>query len=409
MAEPVTGKKPRKVETSPKSTKKARVTKLTPVVRELAFERRQSVGPPICVRVTHTMLDACDRLIKADQSSALVLEAHEAIWRPILVLTENDILRAYSKGGNCRLQTIGDWMQAEGRKPSRVHSVPGSTTIADAAERFTKYASSSDADACHHLLVTQGECDGEAVDESQFVGIVSSLDLARAIAVHMVAEVKTPDHRAMTAPADPPPLSIDEPANPPDTTEQSVTIVLDDEEDNLSCTLRTLLMSNRAVESPEAVHVDDVMKPLKDVQKCTPKTTMHTAAGALLDSHQNCLVVHDGTQMLGILTPRDFLRAFSDSMFGEQLEVACWVRGLAQDLHPRFIAKTSSLLDAAQQMMDVRVHHLLATNPGVDGKDVVGVISSLDLAYSISPQGADRPKWKISAALLDQLPPIGSP
>jgi CBS domain-containing protein len=167
-----------------------------------------------------------------------------------------------------------------------------------------------------------------------------------------------------------------------------------------------ILADLKRKESRETVKVEAAMKPLNEVATCRTSDALGAAAVKMLHSHQNCLLVVDEAGVQGAITPRDLLRAFSEHCATS--EVSAWLA--KHEGGPRLCPRGTLLIDAAVSMAEHRVHHLvIVESPSVSGgtdedTNIIGVLSSLDLAYAIAPTTMDGRGEGYSC----QSPPLGT-
>ena len=86
----------------------------------------------------------------------------------------------------------------------------------------------------------------------------------------------------------------------------------------------------------------------------------------------HALPVLDGDEITGVVTGTDLVDGWSDDT-----TVAS-----AMTPVPTVIDQTASLGEAAQLMIDHRLHHLLVT----DGNDIVGIMSTFDLLSALTEE-----------------------
>jgi len=273
-----------------------------PTVGDVVGQR----GTVVCISRA-SLSDAVDLLTVHDRTSAGIVDDQGTLQG---VLTENDLMLAY--GGRVGAGTaVRAWLRSGfARLPgSEVpdQTVRPSTTLLEAAVRMRSHIFTES--SCHHLVVL-----GE---EGQFHGVLSSLDLARAI-----------------------------------------------------CVLQGL----------RGTTVSEVMKHRRDLLWCSPSETMADALGKMATVHQNCVLVANDDEVLGIVTPRDALRAFGEHVPLET-DLCHWLRGLQASWESRQISAGAKVAEAAAAMAAGSMHHLVAMSP--EG-EVMGVLSTLDLARAIA-------------------------
>lgn len=130
--------------------------------------------------------------------------------------------------------------------------------------------------------------------------------------------------------------------------------------------------------------VSEVMKPRAELPWCSPSDNMREALRKMATVHQNCVLVtgdpFTGQQVLGVVTPRDALRAYAEHA-PVDVELGHWLRGLQARWEPRQVSAGAPVAEAAAVMTAGFVHHLVAVAADAE---VVGVVSSLDLARAIN-------------------------
>lgn len=241
------------------------------------------------------------------------------------IFTENDILQAYVDGVEWDSQ-VGDWLRSgHARSPGFLLQVLTVPPSMPLVDAAMHLQVQSMGDfACHHLVVRDLESRPE--------GILSSLDIARAL-----------------------------------------------------CSLASPWEVDHLV---GGLTVAQVMRPRAAAATCAPTATLAQATAAMVEDHHNCvLVVDQDDRVVGMITPRDVMRAWAEHLAGS-VKVAGWLRGLQTDLNMRSIRATAALSDAAGTMAKSSLHHLLVLAAG--GSSVVGVVSSLDIAHAVAAS-ADRP------------------
>uniref|UniRef100_A0A7S1KVW3 CBS domain-containing protein n=1 Tax=Alexandrium catenella TaxID=2925 RepID=A0A7S1KVW3_ALECA len=275
-----------------------------PVVGDIVGQRNTVV----CL-VRASLSDAVDLLGVHDRTAAGIVDDTGDLQG---VLTENDLVIAY--GSDVPPSTaVRSWLKSGfARLPGQGlpdQTVTPSTTLLEAAKRMRANIDSES--SCHHLVV----CD----DEGKFQGVVSSLDLARAVF---------------------------------------------------------------ALQKLRGMTVSEVMKPRGGVLRCSPDTSFGEAARRMTSMRQNCvLVMAEDDEVLGIITPRDALRVFSDHV-PLDIDVGQWLRGLQSHWESRQIASDVEVAEAAAAMAAGLMHHLLVVSPG--SSDVIGVVSALDMARALA-------------------------
>eukprot|EP00440_Ansanella_granifera_P053225 gb/GFBE01057701.1/.p1 GENE.gb/GFBE01057701.1/~~gb/GFBE01057701.1/.p1 ORF type:complete len:766 (+),score=164.85 gb/GFBE01057701.1/:1-2298(+) len=325
--------------------------------------------------LSETLADAADTLVESGRTAAVVVDEDGDVRG---VLTENDLLAALCEGvdWHCKLDT---WLRGgHARLPGFM--VPAltlspSTTLAEAATGMTTMVEESagfqSGFACHHLLVPVRDATGSA-GTSQQVRLLSALDVARGMIDTVAAQA----------------------AGAPESVEGDAVVEASD------MTVE-MVMKNRAV----------------GVATCVLSDTLREAFEIMFRSRQNCVLVVEGhreeAEMVlgseaemqeadmageeeewerehgkihGVITTTDALRAFSERIRGHDTIVGRWLHGLTDEEHKtpeqRSILADASLSDAALVMAEANVHHLLVL--GSDNKEVIGVISALDIVCALA-------------------------
>lgn len=275
-----------------------------PVVGDIVGQR----GTVVCL-ARASLSDAVDLLGVHDRTAAGIVDDRGDLQG---LLTENDMVIAY--GSDVPASTaVRSWLKSGfARLPGQElpeQTITPSTTLLDAAARMRAHINSES--SCHHLVV----CD----EEGKFHGVLSSLDLARAV-----------------------------------------------------CALQKL----------RGTAVSEVMKPRADVPTCSPSISFGEAVRMMSTMHQNCvLVVSDDEEVLGIITPRDALRAFSEHV-PLTIDVGHWLRGVQSSWEARRVTSEAQVAEAAAAMAANFMHHLVVVAPG--SSSVVGVVSALDMARALA-------------------------
>mmetsp|Transcript_19143 Transcript_19143/g.54048 ORF Transcript_19143/g.54048 Transcript_19143/m.54048 type:complete len:326 (+) Transcript_19143:68-1045(+) len=287
-----------------------------PVVGDVVGQR----GTVVCLERA-SLADAVDLLVQHDRTAAGVVDDAGKL---LGVVTENDMVLAYASG-TLASSTVGSWLSS-GRARLSASELPEMTvqpftTLLEAAVRMRAHVDGEH--ACHHLVV--------AAEDGAFHGILSSLDLARALC-GMGVESET-------------------------------------------------------LEKVRSATVMRIMKHRAELPSCNHRATLGDALWKMARRHQNCVLVvggpSPGAQALGIVTPRDALRAFCEHVPLET-DLGHWLRGLQTLWEPRKIGMSSLVLEAAQAMTRGFVHHLVVVSPFYG--EVVGVVSSLDMARALAAE-----------------------
>jgi len=266
----------------------------------------------MCTAVS-TLADVVDLLMLHDRSAAAVVDGEGEL---VGIVTENDIMRAYSKG-ELPKACVGDWLRTDAaglpEDALGAMTVQPSLSLMEAAALFREQASS-----LRHVLVRD--------DDGLLLGVLSSLDLARALCSSESQEG----------------------------------------------------IASRLGNSTAA----DVMKPSAALVVCPPGATLREALERMDTSRQNSALVGDeglsASSLVGMVTPRDALQAFVEHV-PLSLEVGRWLNAVQNDWWLRTVERDASVQECAARMVDNSIHHLVV----VSSDSVVGVLSSTDLARAV--------------------------
>lgn len=122
------------------------------------------------------------------------------------------------------------------------------------------------------------------------------------------------------------------------------------------------------------LYVDQIMS--RPVETVTPDTSIGDAAGEVLRHDVGALVVVDEENRIeGLLTATDFVRIVRDETASAESTVAEFARTDVLAAERRDPVK-----DVVDGMLEHRIHHV----PVVDGDEVVGMLSAMDLAAYLS-------------------------
>lgn len=123
------------------------------------------------------------------------------------------------------------------------------------------------------------------------------------------------------------------------------------------------------------LYVDQVMsRPAETVAPDTP--VRETADHLIRNDVGAVVVVDDAGRLEGILTATDFVRMFGDGTASPDASVAEFMR-------TEVVTTTRGALasEVAATMVDRLIHHV----PVVEGEEVVGMVTTLDLAAHLAP------------------------
>ena len=111
------------------------------------------------------------------------------------------------------------------------------------------------------------------------------------------------------------------------------------------------------------------------VYSVTPDVTVYEALRKMAEHGIGALVVMDGTDLVGIISERDYARkVILDGRSSKEMKVREIMSGLPVTVTPK-----TTVDECMQRMTDKRFRHL----PVVDGGRVVGVVSIGDLVHWI--------------------------
>lgn len=123
----------------------------------------------------------------------------------------------------------------------------------------------------------------------------------------------------------------------------------------------------------ETRYVDQLMS--RPVETVTPETSIREAADLMIEHDVGAVVAVEDGRLEGILTASDFVRfarngaASSEPTVGELMRTDVLTT-----------KRSAPVGEVAAMMLEHLIHHV----PVVDGGDVVGVITSLDLAAQLA-------------------------
>src|SRR5215510_3399451 len=110
-----------------------------------------------------------------------------------------------------------------------------------------------------------------------------------------------------------------------------------------------------------------------------PRATVYDATRAMADNHIGAVIVHDGEQVVGMVTDRDLALAvaYDEDPFQAQLDEVMSSPAVV-------LPESASEADAAQLMLSHHVRRI----PIVDGAQVTGLIALDDLIVEQAVDGA---------------------
>ena len=103
----------------------------------------------------------------------------------------------------------------------------------------------------------------------------------------------------------------------------------------------------------------------------SPSTTVGEAVALMAQHRVGSMLVMDSTNLIGIFTERDTVRAISNSHDAPSHEVSSWMTH-----EPMTVGPDEQIEAALQTMLDRGFRHL----PVVKNGDVIGIVSIRDLA-----------------------------
>ncbi|WP_256290008.1 CBS domain-containing protein [Halobellus inordinatus] len=123
----------------------------------------------------------------------------------------------------------------------------------------------------------------------------------------------------------------------------------------------------------EERYVDQFLS--RPVETVTPDTPLAEAAATLIEHDIGAVVVvNDMGQFVGLLTATDFVALAREEAPAAEATVAEWMR---TDVITT--TRQTPISDVADTMIEHLIHHV----PVVDGDEVVGIITTLDLTASL--------------------------
>lgn len=122
------------------------------------------------------------------------------------------------------------------------------------------------------------------------------------------------------------------------------------------------------------LYVDQIMS--RPVETVTPNTSIRDAADKLIRHNVGAVVVvDDGNQIEGLLTSTDFVLLVLEGKASSAATVAECMR--TDVVTTKRSAPVSDVVDS---MLEHLIHHV----PVVDGGEVIGMVTTMDLAASLS-------------------------
>jgi CBS domain-containing protein len=107
---------------------------------------------------------------------------------------------------------------------------------------------------------------------------------------------------------------------------------------------------------------------------CGPATTLREAAQAMTQKGHGSLGVVEGTNLLGLVTERDLIRALASGMNPDEAEVSSIMSKDPDTFSPEFDVR-----EAAEWLAESSYRHL----PVVDQNDLLGIVSIRDLLVAL--------------------------
>lgn len=276
----------------------------------------KQVITPVC-SVSSTLGHAGD-LLAAQQCTAAVLVDESGATKG--VLTVNDIMHAYLDGWS-HDDGIRQWLSSDASALPRHATVRPVVPVTEVATMML--VNHWRLGSCHHLLVMG--------DDGRFYGVLSSLDIVRAM-----------------------------------------------------CTLASglnVLESGAPVTTVAMVAKLNLANEAPTVPFCKCTDTIAHAFRVLIESQQDGVLIADGNTIQGIITPRCAMEAFNAGISHDST-VACLLHGRHTRIEPREVAPEARLLDAAEAMVSRNLQHLVVVTSGTNVP--MGLISSLDVVRGIA-------------------------
>lgn len=112
---------------------------------------------------------------------------------------------------------------------------------------------------------------------------------------------------------------------------------------------------------------------------CGPELSLREACGVMLEEDIGSILIVEGSELLGILTDRDFVRATAAGADGDD-PVTDW---MTRD--PDTFNADTTLSEAVSWILDTGYRHM----PVVDGDAPIAVVSIKDLLFALSQTAAE--------------------
>jgi len=109
----------------------------------------------------------------------------------------------------------------------------------------------------------------------------------------------------------------------------------------------------------------------KDLITVDPSTTVAQAATVMAEKHVGSALVMDGSDLAGIFTERDIVRALSQDFDAPGHPISHWMTR-----NPTTVEPDVQVDDALERMLEGGFRHL----PVVEGSGVIGIVSMRDVS-----------------------------
>jgi CBS domain-containing protein len=109
----------------------------------------------------------------------------------------------------------------------------------------------------------------------------------------------------------------------------------------------------------------------KDLITVDPSTTVAQAATVMAERHVGSALVMEGSDLAGIFTERDIVRALSQDFDAPGHPISHWMTR-----NPTTVEPDAQVDDALERMLEGGFRHL----PVVEGSGVIGIVSMRDVS-----------------------------
>jgi CBS domain-containing protein len=109
----------------------------------------------------------------------------------------------------------------------------------------------------------------------------------------------------------------------------------------------------------------------KDLITVDPSTTVAQAATVMAEKHVGSALVMEGSDLAGIFTERDIVRALSQDFDAPGHPISHWMTR-----NPTTVEPDAQVDDALERMLEGGFRHL----PVVEGSGVIGIVSMRDVS-----------------------------